>query len=296
MDFKTVLTALDLSPTDHQLIEYVSKLAPLLDMKQLYFMHIAKDLANPENADLAFHKNFTTDYPLDEKVRGTLQQEVGRSFENPADYGIAVEVHEGKPYQKLLHWAEVKNADLIVIGQKESESTKSGITARKLAHRCASNLLIIPENIPSTIQRITVPIDFSERSAKALRLAIDLAKRSAEPIAITALNVIETLSLSQYPGEYSYMEAVQAFKAANERAFAQMLKEYSIEARYFNMCYLENPYHNVATQLQNFLKENPTDLILFGAKNHSHFENFLFGSVTEQFVKDTVDTPVLILR
>ncbi len=55
-----------------------------------------------------------------------------------------VEVREGKPYQKLLHWLCIKDADLLIIGQKKNPG-KSELTAKRVARTAPTSVLIVPE-------------------------------------------------------------------------------------------------------------------------------------------------------
>ena len=295
MNFRTVIAAMDLSSTDEQIVKFTSNLAPILGMKQLYFMHIVRDLTHPAHPNLEFHRLFSQDHPLDEKVKASLQKTVGRSFEHADAYGINVEVHEGKPYQKLLHWAEVKQSDLVLVGKKE-KSEGSGITARRLAHRLTCSILFVPELAPKAIRRIVVPIDFSEHAAKALNVALATAKKIGPEVEVAAVNVIETMALNQFPGNFAYAETVEAFKTANQRAYHKMLDDNAINAGGLGVSYIEDPFENVAVQLNEYLKEHPADLVVMGAEGHSHFENFLFGSVTEQFVESCKNVPILVVR
>ena len=294
MVLNKVITALDLSVIDPAVIRYLSQIADDFQMQQFYFMHIVKDLTRPENVELDFHRLFSPDHPLDEKIKASIQKEVGLHFDDAGDYSLEVEVHEGKPYKKLLHWAEVKNADLVVVGRKQ-ESAGSGITSRRLAHNLKCSMLFVPEIIPETIKKIVVPTDFSEDSARALKGAIDIARQSKD-VEVLAIHVIETFGADNYPGSLEYPMYVQRIRQAHASAFEEMLGKYGIDETKVKPVFLDDPALNIASQLDLYLSKNPADLVMMGAQGHSRFENFLYGSVTEQFVDRCDNVPILVVR
>lgn len=295
MELNRVISALDLSALDQQIIALGNMLAPVFDMKQFYFMHIADDLTQPKEEDLYFHRLHSPDYPLDEKIKANIQKEVGLTIEPPLAYGITVEVHEGKPYKKLLHWATVKNADLVIVGRKE-ESSGSGITAKRLAHNLSSSILIVPERLAPAIQKIVVPVDFSDQSIKALQAAVRVAKKLTQEVEVVALHVIETVSLDQYPGNFGYLEHMEKMRTSSKASYEKMLRDHAIQYEGLQVVYLEDPILSISSQIKGYLDETPSDLVVMGATGHTHFENFLYGSVAEQLVDRYTASPILVLR
>ena len=117
---------------------------------------------------MEFHKLFAPEYPVDEKIRDKIALDVQDTFESLKGIDLSIEVREGAPYEKLIHWTDVKDVDLLVVGQKQT-SEGSGITAKRVARKSKCNVLFIPEKASSDISNILVPIDFSDNSAKAFK-------------------------------------------------------------------------------------------------------------------------------
>mgnify|MGYP006312775791 FL=1 len=113
------MAALDLSAMDQQLLAYLSEVGPLIGTQKVYFLHAIPDFTAPENVDVEFHKLFNPEYPIDEKIRDKIAADVQDSFDGLPGLEFAIEVVEGKPYEQLLHWARIKEVDLVVVGNKK---------------------------------------------------------------------------------------------------------------------------------------------------------------------------------
>jgi len=185
-DFKNTMVAMDLSEMDEHVLGFTKLISKALDIKKLDAIHIIPDLLIPENADLQFHQLFGIGYPLDERIKDKIDEQVAPVF---GDNGVetTINVVEGKPYEKLLHWAEVKDSNLVVVGKK-SKSSGSGITAKRVARKVKCNVLFVPEKAPKAIKKILVPIDFSENSARAMLKAYELSQ-SLENVELTCLYI-----------------------------------------------------------------------------------------------------------
>lgn len=85
-----------------------------------------------------------------------------------------------------------KNIGLLIVGQKQ-ETRGSGITARKLANNARCHVLFVPGIALREGQRLLVPVDFSEGSAKALHLALEWKSRQ-EGIEVTVLHITDLLA------------------------------------------------------------------------------------------------------
>ena len=126
--FSRVLLALDLSEMDQRLMKYVAGHSRIFGMEKFYFVHIMENFIMPRNVDVQFQKLFAPEHPIDEKVRDKLLLDIKQAFGGLPQAEYSVEVIEGKPYEKLIHWTKVKEIDLLVAGKK-AISEGSGITA-----------------------------------------------------------------------------------------------------------------------------------------------------------------------
>lgn len=289
--FKRVLIASDLSETDDLLMSFVQQLSKQMKIEKVYLSHIIPNILVPAGSEVEFHKLFTAGYPLDEKVRDVL---VGKSLDyfDQKEIDVEVEVVEGKAYTKLLETIKEKEIDLLVVGNK-SQSEGSGITARRIARKVGCSVLFVPQTPVKKINRVLVPIDFSDYSGNALKTALELGKNQWE---VSAMHVVNLLRSDQYYGITLNPEFRQTMVDKAWEAFHDFQKKMGLPDADFEKEVVINNFTNVAAQIKNYLKDKDYDLIVIGARGHSVFESFLLGSVAETFVNTFVEKPILIIR
>lgn len=292
--FSRTLVAMDLSVMDPKLLEWVGVIDAKFGLQKVYFLHVMPDFNTPKNVDIEFHTLFSTDYPADEKVRDRLAEDVEKILGKHAGLDIAIEVREGKPYQKVVHLSDAKEVQLLVIGRKK-KSEGSGISARRIARTAKCNVMVIPENSQIGLKHILVPIDFSELSAKALRTALDIAGRCPD-VKITALYVMDLPPSNYFDKPYANSGLQKMLRDAAHETFSKFLTEFGDKAPFaLEEDIIDNTLNNTARHITNFALLNGIDLIIMGAQGHSTWENLWFGSVTEKVV-ETAISPVLVIR
>ena len=288
-----ILIGLDLSEMDQQLMKAARLLAPVLQTEKMYLLHVMPDFTVPKEAVMDFHQRFAPDQPVDEKVKIELEKTASDVFGTVID-DIVVDVREGKPYQKVLHWMEVKNASFLIVGHKAS-SRGSGITARRVSRNVAADVLFVPEKKRKTIERIVVPIDFSENSARAVQSALHW-KRHHPGTVVDTVYFIDMPPSDYYVGAARDAGLRAVLKESAKDAYKRYLTEFELDERELQMHFIDNAYSNVSLHVDEFAREKGADLIVIGAQGHSAFERFLFGSVTEKLVDENREQLIWVVR
>ncbi|MEY3323543.1 MAG: hypothetical protein RLZZ417_3126 [Bacteroidota bacterium] len=290
--FPIILAALDLSLQDNQILKVLKTVGELTASEKAYLLHVSPDFSVPENLESTYHQIFNSKMPVDERMREDILQRVEETWDKYPAFSYSVEVREGKPYQKLMHWLSIKDADLLIIGQKKLPG-KSGLTAKRVARTAPTSVLIVPEKERS-FKWILVPMDFSEHSKKALNMALAMQAKKPD-ISITALHIVE-----QPPADF-YNQALvdstfrEALREAANKSFEKLFSTIPGAER-IRLELIDNHYHNPGIHIQEFAKNGEYDLILMGAQGHSMLKSMLFGSVTEAVVEKNEDQHILILR
>ena len=93
----------------------------------------------------------------------------------PESVRARCEVLEGPLLDRLLATAASSRADILLIGHRHDHPGQRAL-ARRLAMKATCSVWMVPEGSPPAVRRILVPIDFSEHSADALRVATSLAR------------------------------------------------------------------------------------------------------------------------
>jgi nucleotide-binding universal stress UspA family protein len=292
--FKRALVALDLSDVDKSVLQFIGQQAEALGIQKLYLLHIIPDFAMPKQVDTAFQQKFSPDIPVDERVSKRLEKELEEAFGSEPSVQWEIEVREGKPYEKLLHWIKVKQIDLLVVGKK-SISEGSGITAKRVARNAGCSVLFVPKIKTATTRQLVVPNDFSKHSAKAIHTAVHLG-RQIGGVPVHSLHIVD-LPPEDY---YNRAEPGQGYRGllmeSAKKAGQDFLKEQQLRDEDIVEVYRENFTNSVPRHIIEYAEEQAGALIVMGAKGHSPFETFLFGSVTEKLAEGVEAQPLLVIR
>lgn len=286
------MAALDLSAHDTQILKVLKSIGEITDSEKAYLLHISPDFSVPENLEVSFHSLFNSKIPVDERIREEILQRAEETWVKYPTFSYSVEVREGKLFQKLLHWLQIKDADLLILGQKKIPG-KSGLTAKRIARHAPTSVLLVPEKERS-VKWILVPMDFSDHSKKALHMALALQAKKPD-ISITVLHIVE-----QPPADF-YNQALvdssfrEALREAANRSFDKLFASIPGAER-IRLELLDNHYHNPGFHIHEFAKNGEFDLILMGAQGHSMLNSLLFGSVAEAVIEKNEDQQLLILR
>ena len=250
----------------------------------------------PRNLDVEFHSLFAPEYPVDEKVRDKIALDVQEVLDNSPEVDFKVEVVEGNPYEKLIHWTKIKEIDLLIVGHK-AVSEGSGITPKRVARRSTCNVLFVPDDGREDIRKVLVPLDFSDNSLRALRTALKIKdKLDGEP-QVGCIYVVDMPPADYYIRPFYESGYRQVLMDSAHKAYYNFLSENGIDDEVLAApVYLSNDYSNVAAHLNEYIDDYGTDLVIMGAQGHTAFEKFIYGSVTEKLVEKCKHTPILIVR
>lgn len=288
------MVALDMSEADHYLINYSNLFSQIFKTKVIYFVHIIPDMTKPKNISAEFQKLFSPEYPIDEKIRNKLELDIQEIIGEQNKFEWTVEVLEGTPYGKLIHWLDVKVVDLLVVGHKK-RTEGSGITTRKVTRKSKINVLFVPDKTFEILTNIVVPIDFSVNSYRALYNALEI-KKSFPEVNVKALHIVSHPPLDYYAGSLSSEALWVALEEEAKLKFQKFTDKYDLPDSKIQPVFINDTTNGISKGLVKYLNENHTDLVIMGAKGHSPFETFLYGSVTETFIETYHNSPVLVVR
>ncbi len=142
------------------------------------------------------------------------------------------------------------------------------------------------------LNRILVPIDFSEHSKRALKYAIPFAQQF-----IASIDLIYVVEPTIYPADFSFGQAgfpnvEEELRASGSNELDTLIKK-EIAGRV--------PANKVirtgkpSYEIIQYAREAKMDLIIIATHGHSGMEQILFGSTTEKVVRKA-PCPVLVVR
>ena len=139
------------------------------------------------------------------------------------------------------------------------------------------------------MKKILVPVDFSDCSANALKVAATIAKKQdAELIVLHMIGLSESMSMGGAKEEYEIMHYIKLIeKRFEEFLDKDFLKDVNVTDTVYN-------YQNF-NAINDIAKEHSASLIIMGSHGTSGFNEMFVGSNTEKVVR-TADVPVLVIK
>lgn len=169
---------------------------------------------------------------------------------------------------------------------RQARSSKGSRPRRRTVSGSSKRRLTI------NLNRILVPIDFSESSKKALKYAIPFARQFG-----ASIDLIYVVEPTIYPADFSFGQVgfpnvEEELRARGEAELKGLVKDLvrrqvpaSVVIRTGKAFY----------EIDQYAREENIDLIIIATHGHSGVEQFLFGSTTEKVVRKA-PCPVLVVR
>ncbi len=182
---------------------------------------------------------------------------------------------------------EAENADLLVVGQRGSGGflgLRLGSVSEGCLHHAPATLVIVPEASAEMgpLKRITVGVDGSERSAPALRWAVDEGERHGVPV----------VALMTWNWLGPPLREIQPVIGWDADKAAELLDATVTEA---GCASVEREIVNGPPARALIERSEAGDLVVVGANGASTARGILAGSVSRQLAHHAV-APIVVVR
>lgn len=292
---KKVLVALDGADTNKGLQQLTALFVNKLEARKVLGIHVIPVLKIADTVTVDARHPLQPAAPAVEKVRAEIEQEAAlfRKCCKEAEVGIAI--REGQPYPSLIRLTDEMEADLLIMGRRE-RSSRSGITAQKIARKVSSDVLFVPENRSSTIERIMVAVDFSDHAARAVEKAIFFADKLGLKEPVTLLNILDIPPISRIGEMDIYNLAGKSVLEISKERYELFLEKYQLDRDRLEPLFVESWDSNIGETIRTTAHETGTDLLVLGAHGHNAIQRFFVGSVTENLVDGDQDHLIWVVR
>jgi nucleotide-binding universal stress UspA family protein len=213
-------------------------------------------------------------------------------------------VRIGRPHQEIARSAQSLKADLIVISSHSGglKRTMLGSTAERVVRHAPCPVLTVKpgvggktpkrtsRSLASRINRILVPVDFSEASKAAVAFAVNLARMMRA--GITLLYVAEPLAVgvfSRFPDELA-RHGSRAKQEAREKLEA--LAASTGDGIKIGVLVRQDVPHRGIVETA---REQRSDLIVLPTRGLTGLKHIVLGSTAERVVRHA-SCPVLVVR
>lgn len=286
--FYKAMIGLDLTEMDDILIKKTIVYLNFLGIDKCYFVHVAKDLAVPEEV-LKKHPELLA--PGDESIEALIKAKLDE-FDFPESMDIEVFAEEGAhPLDTLLRWAKIKDVDLIIMGRKE-ELEGSGSLAKGVAKKAPCSVLLLQERRPPGLpKKIMIPSDFSDHTD----LIYDFGERISEELGA------ELIPVHLYEVPHGYSKTGKTFEEFSEIMRDNAQEDFKRFIQKFNhndlTCrFVLNNGEGQGKALLEEAQQIGADMILLGSRGRTKSAAILLGSVAEKLVMVNNILPMLIFK
>ncbi|GJM61069.1 universal stress protein [Persicobacter diffluens] len=318
---KRILVPLDFSAQDDRILQFLSMICRIVDVKEIYFLHII-----PKEDWTSAYKN-KADRNLEEILMDSIEQSVERYFKDQQSR-IHFRIKKGNKAETIVQYAKTKMVDLIAIGKKERQNTPmmeeeedkpkvfpefaqeiellpsgirgsmdtSGYLVRKVANMAPCSMLIIPETLPEKIDHVIVPVDFTDASRLALEKAYEIAFQSANKPIIDCVHVFSA-PIGNYSVGIPYDEWVETIRKNRKKEFEQFLKKSRIPERDAVQCkFLLDNEGNPAEIISDYAQKIKASAICIGTEGKSFLASLILGDVAERLINYPFSKPLFIIK
>lgn len=288
--FKKILVALDHTDIDKELIRAASFISVLAKSEEVRFINVIQNTNIPEKIKKEFPN--LMEGAIKEREED-IQLKVDKHFENQ-EVKTSVKIESGQRTKILLKYSARKDTDLIMMGRK-NEKKGGGVLIHRVARRAGCSLLIIPKGFNKKINKILVPVDYSDHSLDSLNQLIELCEDHIPKVKIIPQNVYQVPSGYHYAGK-SYNEFAQIMEenAIKEyEAFESNIKSNQMDIQ--SIFTLDRDEDVIAT-IYKTAKKIRANAIVIGAKGVTSTSSLFLGSSAEKLIQLDSEIPLFVMR
>ncbi|SEQ15436.1 Nucleotide-binding universal stress protein, UspA family [Ectothiorhodospira magna] len=212
------------------------------------------------------------------------------------DLAMEIRCLRGQGHKQILTEAREFGADLIVVGSHGQRSFKDillGTTTQNLVHHADRPILVVKQPVQGAYRRIVVPVDYSERTRKALHLAAALSPDDS----LHAVHAYDMDALDQVLRHRVVASEVarikQEVRAEQEQALNDFLAGCGLPPARLS-AQLRLGY--APTVVEQAVKEWGAELVVMGTHGRNRLQDALLGGVARRVVHQVQAADVLLIR
>lgn len=142
------------------------------------------------------------------------------------------------------------------------------------------------------MNKILVPVDFSNKSEYAVKLAAQIEKKTASEIYLLHMVELPTGIIDMGAGSnFSIPESMMYLRKVKEKILDLKARHFPKGSNVKHAIKFQHPYDGI----KEFTKKITPDLIVMGAQGMSDFDEMIIGSNTEKVVR-TSEIPVIVVK
>lgn len=290
---KTISVCLDQSEMDETLIKFSSFIVDNSLAEKVCFINAIKNLDIP--------KEILKEFPdmkknaIKERTE-YIEAEVEQHFKPVKKVDVDFTIKDGRKARTILEIIESNKSDLIIIGRKTAiESDGGGVLALRLARRATCSLLIVPEGTAPKMDKVLLPVDFSENAKLSVQRAIEMAALYKDKVEILAQNVYCVPTGYHYSGK-SYEQFAEIMKNHSKNDYTKFIDSIDTKGVSIAPIFDLDDNDNIISDIVDMAKKVHPDFIIAGAKGRTATTALFIGSFAEKLIHAEMPYPLFIVR
>jgi len=294
---RKILVALDHSSLDSELVDYAQFFVDISEVTTVHFMHVIK---------VSLSTQMKKEFPNLEKdtlTQRTKQIEaiISEHFKPKRNvehfFNISNQENRIKP---IINAIKKEGIDMVMVGSKNEHNGSVGTFTQRIARKSPCHILSVPVTGSLHIKRthglnkMLVPLDFSDHSKQALERAILIGARIKDPVEILCQNVYTVPSGYHYSGK-SRDEFAKLMKKHAVEHYNEFIATIDTKGVKITPIFSDNINEDKTSDIRDLAKKEDVDGIIMGSRGKTAAA-LLLGSVAEKLVSHENKVPILVVR
>ncbi len=206
----------------------------------------------------------------------------------------------GYPAEEILKYIDENGMDLVMMSTHGSSGEKLwdlGGVANKIVHASEVPVWLVPtelreEVIADTLAKrsMVVPLSGSEQSAAAIPHAVNILTQRGAESDLVLLHVMDMPYSVVQPAAVDEFETKREEMKQYLEGLARPIRDSGVAVR------TEILMGDPAEAIIDYLKDNPTQLLLMATRGKSRVNRMIFGSVAESVLHMVKVTPLVLIN
>jgi nucleotide-binding universal stress UspA family protein len=285
-DRRIWVVALDLTPMDKTILDYVSKMSEALSPKEVHFVHVLAEFDNYAYDNSEFRNLMNM---LAAEKLAQVEKKVATYF-SKSTISFFSHLEQGEPFEEIIRLSTEVNASGVIVGKKRS-AMGSGIISERLSRNLPCDFLLIPASTTFRLERIMVATDFSDHSSLAMVKAQDI--KDSIPTATIYAHHSYAVPMGYSKSGKTFEQYANIVLATAEDAMKKWLKQFKHACTpVFSLVKSDD----TSSRILASAVEKQVDMIVMGSKGQSRISLAFLGSYTLKLLKQNQKIPVLIVK
>ncbi|MEO6894848.1 MAG: universal stress protein [Ginsengibacter sp.] len=271
---KNFLVPIDFSDASHNAAKYAISLGEVLKAKIIFINVVPVGF-------LVDDESLQSRIAAQQLVVETNQEMIAKEIKALSkNHLVTTEgyVGEGPASEMILRMADENQPDLIIMGMKGKGKSSSifGSTTTSVIKKTNFSVLVVPESASyESIDTICYATDLNDKNeTKDISVLLKIAEKYNP--------VIQILNVQKQERDFSDQEFINKMRTHNN--FEGMKRKFNVVTD-----------SDVISGINNFLSNNPAEILAMTARKHSFLER-LFGTVHTKQMSYETKIPLLVLK